>query len=300
MRQLVDEFLSYLAVERGSSPNTVSAYRRDLTDYVAFLTARGVVEPSAVSEDDVTDWIVSLRSVGLAPASVQRKVSAVKSFHRFLVREELTENHPTARLSLPKKIAYLPDVISIEDAEKLLSQPFPDGPIGLRDRALLEVLYGCGLRASEAVGLNLADIHQPEGFITVVGKGDKKRPVPVTGMAEHALQAYLCSGRQNLRTRRSAMIDGAAVFLNARGGRLSRQALFRIVRAYGARVGLVLHPHTLRHSYATRLLEGGANLLEIQEILGHSDISTTQIYTHVNRQHMREEYLSTHPRARMR
>jgi integrase/recombinase XerD len=300
MRDLVDEFLGYLAVERGSSPNTVAAYRRDLTTYLGFLAERGIVDPSSVTRDDVTDWIVSLRTSGLAPSSVERKVSAVKSFHRFLVREGSTENHPTARLSLPKKTVRLPDVISIEDAERLLSQPFPDGPLGLRDRALLEGLYGCGLRASEAVGLNLADLDTAAGFVRVFGKGSKERLVPITGIAVTALDAYLRSGRPYLRTRKSVAVDGAAVFLNARGGRLSRQALFRLVRAYGSRVGLELHPHTLRHSYATHLLQGGADLRVLQEILGHSDISTTQIYTHVDRRHMREEYLSTHPRARMR
>jgi integrase/recombinase XerD len=300
MRDLVDEFLGYLAVERGSSPNTVAAYRRDLTTYLGFLAERGITDPSSVTRDDVTDWIVSLRTSGLAPSSVERKVSAVKSFHRFLVREGTTENHPTARLSLPKKTVRLPDVISIEDAERLLSQPFPDGPLGLRDRALLEVLYGCGLRASEAVGLNLADLDTAAGFVRVFGKGSKERLVPITGIAVTALDAYLRSGRPYLRTRKSVAVDGAAVFLNARGGRLSRQALFRLVRAYGSRVGLELHPHTLRHSYATHLLHGGADLRVLQEILGHSDISTTQIYTHVDRRHMREEYLSTHPRARMR
>ena len=300
MRELVDEFLGYLAVERGSSPNTVTAYRRDLETYVAFLADRGIVEPSSVGRDDVTDWIVSLRTCGLAPSSVERKVSAVKSFHRFLVREGITENHPTARLPLPKKVSRLPDVISIEDAERLLSQPFPDGPAGIRDRALLEILYGCGLRASEAVGLNLADVDLDGGFIRVFGKGSKERLVPIAGIAGRALDAYLRAGRPYLRTRKSSLVDGAAVFLNARGGRLSRQALFRLVRSYGARVGLELHPHTLRHSFATHLLQGGADLRALQEMLGHSDISTTQVYTHVDRRHMREEYLSTHPRARMR
>ena len=300
MHDLVEEFLGYLAVERGSSPNTVAAYGHDLGEYVAFLGKRGITDPAAVSRDDVTDWIVALRTSGLAPSSVSRKVSAVKSFHRFLVREAITENHPTAQLSVPKKTARLPEHISIEEAEKLLSQPFPDGPIGLRDRALLEVLYGCGLRASEAVGLNLADVDSGGGFIRVFGKGSKERLVPLGGIASHALEAYVRQGRPYLRTHKSTLIDPSAVFLNARGGRLSRQALFRLVRTYGGRVSLELHPHTLRHSFATHLLQGGAGLRELQEMLGHSDISTTQIYTHVDPQHMREEYLSTHPRARMR
>jgi integrase/recombinase XerD len=300
MRDLVEEFLSYLAVERGSSPNTLVAYRKDLTDYVTFLEGRGIRAPSAVSRDDVTEWLVCLRASGLAPATVQRKVSAVKSFHRFLVREGITENHPTARLPMPKKTTRLPDVISVDEVDRLLSQPFADGAVGLRDRALLEVLYGCGLRASETVGLDLGSVNLEDGFVRVFGKGSKERLVPVAGAAHHALDAYLRCGRPYLRSRGRLAAESAAVFLNARGGRLSRQALFRLVRAYGAHVGVSLHPHTLRHSFATHMLQGGADLRALQEMLGHSDISTTQIYTHVDLAHMQEEYLSTHPRARMR
>ncbi len=300
MQALIDEFLGYLAVEKGSSPNTIAAYRKDLADYAAFLSARGITDPDSVKRDDITDWIVSLRAAGLAPSSVSRKVSAIKSFHKFLLAEGIATTCPTAGLPVPKKSAQLPDYISIEDAEKLLAQPFPDGPVGLRDRALLEVLYGCGLRASEAVGLDLLDIDRDSGFVRVFGKGSKERLVPMGGVAANALDAYLRQGRPFLRTKRSATPNGSAVFLNVRGGRLSRQALFRLVRTYGGRVGLELHPHTLRHSFATHLLQGGAGLRELQEMLGHSDVSTTQIYTHVDPQHMREEYLSTHPRARMR
>ncbi len=192
-------------------------------------------------------------------------------------------------------------MISIDDAERLLSQPFPDGAAGLRDRAILETLYGCGLRVGELVGLDTGDIDLEAGFLRVFGKGSKERFVPVGGMAAHALAAYRSQGRPFLSPRRSAGPATSALFLNTRGGRLSRQAVFKIVRTYGARVGLDgLHPHTLRHSFATHLLEGGADLRALQEMLGHADISTTQVYTHVDRRHVREEYLSTHPRARMR
>ena len=300
MQTLVDEFLAALSVERGASGNTVSAYRRDLRDYSEFMASRGITSPDAIAREDITAWMTALRERGLAPSSVERKVSAVKSFHRFLVREGITENHPTARLPLPKKPQRLPDVISIDQADALLSQAFPDGPKGLRDRAVLEILYGCGLRASELSGLDLNALSLEDGILRVFGKGGKERLVPVGGMAVYALDAYLKQGRPHLRPKRSIGADGGAVFLNARGGRLSRQAVFRIVREYGARVGLALHPHTLRHSFATHLLEGGADLRALQEMLGHSDISTTQVYTHVDTRHIREEYLSTHPRARMR
>jgi integrase/recombinase XerD len=290
-----------MAVERGASSNTLSAYGRDLAEYVHFLEKRSADNPDRVSRDDVTAFIGMLRARGLAPSSVERKVAAVKGFHRFLVREGVTSNHPTARVPLPKVPQRLPDVISIEDADRLLSQPFPDSATGLRDRALLETLYGCGLRVGELVGLDVTDIDFDAGFLRVFGKGSKERAVPVAGMAAHAVDAYLKSGRPFLRPTRAISGSASAVFLNVRGGRLSRQAVFGIVRSYGGRVGLEgLHPHTLRHSFATHLLEGGADLRALQEMLGHADISTTQVYTHVDQRHIREEYLSTHPRARLR
>lgn len=251
--------------------------------------------------EDVTEYIRDLRTRGFAPTSVERKVAALKGFHKFLVREGITDNHPTARVPLPKVPERLPDVISIEDADRLLGQPFEDGPVGLRDRALLEVLYGCGMRVSEAVSLETTDVDLEDGFLRVFGKGSKERLVPIGGMAERALDAYLRTGRPSLRPKASTRPLDSAVFLNARGGRLSRQSVFRIVKARGALVGLDgLHPHTLRHSFATHLLEGGADLRALQEMLGHADISTTQVYTHVDRRHVREEYLTTHPRARVR
>lgn len=300
VRAYIDDYLNHLAVERGASSNTLLAYGRDLGEYGTFLAERSLTEPDRIRREDVTSFIASLRARGLSPSSIERKVAAVKGFHKFLVREGLTENHPTSRLPLPKVPERLPDVISIDDADKLLSQPFPDGPLGLRDRAILETLYGCGVRVGELVGIDTGDIDLDGGFVRVLGKGNKERMVPVGGMAAHAVRAYIGSGRPFLRPKRSIAAT-SALFLNARGGRLSRQAVYRMVREYGGRVGLEgLHPHTLRHSYATHLLEGGADLRVLQELLGHADISTTQVYTHVDRGHMREEYLSTHPRARMR
>ncbi len=298
----VSEYLGYLSVERGASHHTIAAYGRDLAEYDAFLTARGIAGPDVLTRDDVTAFLQSLWERGLAPSSVERKVAAIKGFHKFLVREGITDNHPTARLPLPKVPQRLPDVVSIEDVDTLLSQPFPDRPAGLRDRAILETLYGCGLRVGELIGLDLTDMDLADGFLRVLGKGGKERVVPVAGMALHALQAYVTHGRPYLRPKGSLRgLDASAVFLNTRGGRLTRQGIFGIVRSYGARVGLEsFHPHTLRHSFATHLLEGGADLRALQEMLGHADISTTQVYTHVDRRHVREEYLSTHPRARVR
>lgn len=298
METLVGEYIGHLSVERGASSNTIDAYRRDLTEYATFLGQRGVRSPADVKREDVVAFTVSLRERQMAPSSIERKLSSVKGFHRFLVREGITENHPTARMPLPKVPERLPEVVSIDAIDRLLGQPFADGPAGLRDRAILETLYGCGLRVGELVGLDTIDIDMEHGHLRVVGKGDKERMVPLAGMAQAALSAYLQTGRMELRTRRSIGRTTSAVFLSQRGARLSRQAVYLMVRSYGAAVGIEgLHPHTLRHSFATHLLEGGADLRALQEMLGHSDISTTQVYTHVDRRHIREEYLSTHPRA---
>jgi len=301
MDAFVAEYLGHLSVERGYSRHTIAAYGRDLGDYAAFLSARGVGDMTAVTRDDVTAFMGVLWERGLAPSTVERRVAAVKGLHKFLVREGITENHPTARLPLPKVPERLPEVVSIGDVDRLLEQPFPDSPAGLRDRAILETLYGCGLRVSELTGLNCAGVDLVAGYVRVMGKGGKERVVPIAGMASHALDAYLRHGRPYLRPKSSVRgVDSSAVFVNARGGRLSRQGVFAIVRKYGDRVGLRMHPHTLRHSFATHLLEGGADLRALQEMLGHADITTTQIYTHVDRRHIREEYLSSHPRARVR
>ncbi|MBN2841214.1 MAG: tyrosine recombinase XerD [Coriobacteriia bacterium] len=297
---LVEDFLNYLAVERGASPHTINAYGGDLRAYLTHLESRES-DPLSATRDDVSTFVAFLQAKGMAPSTVERKVAAVKSFHAFLVREGLTENHPTLDFALPKVPDRLPDVISIEDAQRFLSQPFPEGPVGYRDRAVLETLYGCGLRVSELTALDLADVDVEGGFLRVLGKGDKERLAPVAGAAARALAAYLEHGRPYLRAKRASVRpDPSAVFVNVRGGRLTRQAVFGIVRDYGERVGLTLHPHTLRHSFATHMLQGGADLRALQDMLGHADISTTQVYTHVDRTHVREEYLTTHPRARLR
>lgn len=297
---LLEDFLGYLAVERGASPHTISAYRGDLTAYTAHLAERSV-SPLQATRDDVIAFMSLLQEKGMAASTVERKTAAVKSFHAYLIREGLTDAHPTVDLTLPKVPARLPDVISVDDALALMSPPFPDGPVGYRDRAVLETLYGCGLRVSELTGLNIADVDLGAGFVRVFGKGSKERLVPISGQAAVAVEEYLRRGRPYLRAKRAAIRpDPTALLLNVRGGRLTRQAVFGIVRDYGAKVGLRLHPHTLRHTFATHMLQGGAELRALQEMLGHADISTTQVYTHVDSTHVREEYLTTHPRARLR
>lgn len=288
------EYLDYLSVERGSSPNTVEAYGRDLDRYLTFLAQDGVTTPDAVTREEVRSHIEALEDVGLAPASVERAVSAIKGFHRFMVAEQITEVHPTADLPLPAKPSRLPDVISREQAAALLDQPFPHTPASQRDRTMLEVLYGCGLRVSELCDLDQRQVLLDEEVLRVFGKGSKERLVPIMGTAAAALADYLDEWRSGLVGR----VPTPAVFLNTHGGRISRQSVHTIVERYGRMVGITgLHPHTLRHSFATHVLEGGADLRIVQELLGHANISTTQLYTHIDRTHVRMAYLEAHPRA---
>lgn len=288
------EYLDYLSVERGSSPNTVEAYGRDLDRYLTFLAQDGVTTPDAVTREEVRSHIEALEDVGLAPASVERAVSAIKGFHRFMVAEQITEVHPTADLPLPAKPSRLPDVISREQAAALLDQPFPHTPAGQRDRTMLEVLYGCGLRVSELCDLDQRQVLLDEEVLRVFGKGSKERVVPIMGTAAAALADYLDEWRSGLVGR----VPTPAVFLNTHGGRISRQSVHTIVERSGRMVGITgLHPHTLRHSFATHVLEGGADLRIVQELLGHANISTTQLYTHIDRTHVRMAYLEAHPRA---
>ncbi|MDY4041898.1 MAG: site-specific tyrosine recombinase [Collinsella sp.] len=292
-----DEYLSHLSLERNLSANTIAGYRRDLNEYLAFLIARGIAGPDAVTRRDVEDFATAKRGAGYAASSVARALSAAKGMHRFLVREGMSAAHPTSALRLPKKDAPLPDYLTIDQAAALLDQAFPTTAAGARDRAVLEVLYGCGLRASELCGLTERDLYLDDEFLRVVGKGSKERLVPLMGTARDALAAYLTGPRGALAAHARRGASGA-VFLNARGGTLSRQSVHAICERYGRAVGIEgLHPHTLRHSFATHLLAGGADLRVLQEILGHSDISTTQIYTHVDRTQITEEYLAAHPRA---
>lgn len=295
----IREYLDYLRIERGASPNTIASYRRDLEAYLAFLGEER--EIGEIGPEDASAFEGSLTLAGYAATSVKRRMSAVRGLHKFVIREGYTTKDPTAALVMPKVPARLPDVVSIDKACEMLDLQDDPTPLGMRNRALLEVLYGCGLRASEACGLNTPEVFLDEGFLRVFGKGSKERLVPISGKAAEALGAYLGEprARLSLHARDPKPQDIQAVFLNARGGRLSRQSLHSIVERAGRGVGIEgLHPHTLRHSYATHMLRGGADLRVIQEILGHADISTTQVYTHIDREHIMEEYQSAHPRAR--
>jgi integrase/recombinase XerD len=289
------EFMGYLAFERGSSSHTVEAYGRDLERYVKALEEKGVNEPDDVTRPLIEEHLEHLAEEGYAPSSVERALSAIKSFHRFMLQEEMSSVSPAAALPLPKKAERLPDVLSVRQALALLDQPFPKTAAGQRDRAIIEVLYGCGLRVSELTGLDVGAVSLEDEVVRVIGKGSKERLVPLMGSAHKALAEYLSDWRGELVSSRS----GAAVFLNVRGGRISRQSVFAIVERAGRVVGIDgLHPHTLRHSFATHMLQGGADIRIVQELLGHSSIQTTQLYTHLDRSHLRMAYLSAHPRAR--
>ncbi len=287
--------MGYLAFERGSSSHTVEAYGRDLERYVKALEEKGVTEPDDVTRPLIEEHLEHLAEEGYAPSSVERALSAIKSFHRFMLQEEMSSVSPAAALPLPKKAERLPDVLSVRQALALLDQPFPKTAAGQRDRAIIEVLYGCGLRVSELTGLDVGAVSLEDEVVRVIGKGSKERLVPLMGSAHKALAEYLSDWRGELVSSRS----GAAVFLNVRGGRISRQSVFAIVERAGRVVGIDgLHPHTLRHSFATHMLQGGADIRIVQELLGHSSIRTTQLYTHLDRSHLRMAYLSAHPRAR--
>jgi len=295
----IDEYLSHLRIERGSSPLTIDAYAADLADYLSFLDEAGISDLERIDRDTIVAYEADLLERGYAVTSIDRHISVLKGFHRFCVREEYAANNPTSTVKLPAPPNKLPDVLTIDQVNKLLDLLVGDDPISLRNKAILEVLYGCGLRVSECAGLDLMDCAFSEGYLRVVGKGDKERIAPISGCALDALVTYLNEGRPELVKPYAKATS--AVFLNARGGRLTRQSIHKIVAKAGGAIGVDdLHPHTLRHSFATHMLAGGADLRVIQEILGHSDISTTQIYTHVNRSHIQEEYLSAHPRAKKR
>ena len=296
MEQLIEEYFAYMAIERGASPLTVDAYARDLAAYREFLEARGKATIEQIERGDILAFQKSLLDQGFAVSTIERRLSAIKGLHRFALRENYVGSDPAQAIPLPKKPGRLPDVLSIDQVSTMLDKVDTSTITGKRDITILEMLYGCGLRVSELVNLDRANVLVEDGFLRVFGKGSKERMVPISGIAFDRLIDYLNDVRPELVSAKAA--GNNALFLNARGGRLSRQSVHKIVANAGMLIGVKnLHPHTLRHSFATHLLEGGADLRSIQDMLGHADIATTQIYTHVQMNHIKEEYLSAHPRA---
>jgi len=292
--EAVAEYLGALQTEQGASRNTLAAYRRDLADFLRFLTTRRLA-PATVEPDDVVGWIERLRGRGLAPSSVARRLSAVRGFYRHLLREGAVRRDPTEHLDAPRAARPLPRALSLESATRLVEAPDPARPAGVRDRAILELLYATGMRASECMGLRLEDVNLNAGYVVCTGKGSKQRLVPAGAEALSWVRRYLRDVRP-LQTRRH---DCGRLFVNPRGGPLSRQSLWTLVRRAAAAAGLRqrVSPHVLRHSFASHLLEGGADLRSVQAMLGHADISTTQIYTHLPSSALKRMYRQFHPRA---
>ncbi len=295
---LVLDFLSFLELERGLSRNTLNAYRTDLLQYGGFLAAHDL-DALAARPADIGDFLADLAMGNGRPAcsaaTVHRKTACLRSFYKYLRRDELIGDDPTAALSAPRRAKKLPHVLNYAEVQKLLAAPRGDEPTTLRDRALLEVMYACGLRASETIGLELGDLDMQEGFLRARGKGSKERIVPLGRKAIAAISAYLRGGRPKLVGERHE----AKLFVNFRGGPLSRQGLYKIVRRNARAAGLDgrMSPHTLRHSFATHLLAGGCDLRAVQEMLGHADIATTQLYTHLSGERLKDVYFKAHPRA---
>lgn len=293
----LERFQDYLAFERGLSPRTLDAYRRDTERLEEFLSSRGVRRPGDASAVDVREFTYHLRDQGLAPSSIRRTLSGVRTYFRFLLAEGLVDGDPTEQVEPPRTWRRLPDVLSREEVERLVEAPDPSHRLCWRDRAMLEFAYASGVRVSELTGVKTRDVDLEEGFATVHGKGSKERLVPVGDAAIRAIRVYLRELRPRLE-KGGARAQGA-LFLNARGGSLTRMGVWKILRKHVERAGISrrVTPHTLRHTFATHLLEGGADLAAVQEMLGHADISTTQIYTHVDRDYLRDVHRRYHPRA---
>jgi integrase/recombinase XerD len=291
----LETFRDHLALEAGSSPNTVEAYLRDLRRFGEFAWSRGVREPSGVTRPLLRDFVFLLKDLGLSPATIRREVSALHTYFTFLLGEGKVTDDPSDRLETPRRGRTLPAVLAVAEMERLLAAPTIDQPLAWRDRALLELGYGAGLRVSELCGMAMPDLLLADGLVRVFGKGSKERLVPLGRSVIGAVSVYLHTLRPELDRGKSRN----RVLLNARGEPLSRVGAWGIVKraAEGAAIAKRVTPHTLRHSFATHLLEGGADLRAVQEMLGHADLSTTQIYTHVDREYLRSVHKQYHPRA---
>ncbi|MCS5694752.1 site-specific tyrosine recombinase XerD [Desulfofundulus thermocisternus] len=294
MEDLVGAFIHYLAVEKGLARNTTSSYRFDLNQYCLFCQAQQL-DPLKEGRGAVMAYLLKLKKDGRAPSTVSRHLAALKSFYRFLVQEGVISADPTTNLESPRLAQRLPRVLTPEEVDRLLAQPRTSSAAGLRDKAMLELLYATGLRVSELISLDLADVNLEHGFVRCFGKGSKERIIPLGSVAAFYVSEYLKRARAKLTRGRST----PALFINQQGHRLTRQGFWKIIKKYArqGRITKVITPHTLRHSFATHLLENGADLRSVQELLGHADIATTQIYTHLTRTRLREIYDRAHPRA---
>ncbi|MDI3540929.1 Tyrosine recombinase XerD [Koleobacter methoxysyntrophicus] len=295
MLQLVNEFLTFLQVEKGLSKNTLDSYGRDLKKYIEFLKSQKILSFSETNRTIIISYFLQLQKKGHASSTISRNLASIRSFYQFLVRERYLDKDPTINLESPKLEKRLPKVLSIKEVDLLLEQPDIKKPLGLRDKAMLELLYATGIRVTELITLDITDVELDMGYIKCLGKGSKERIVPIGSEAVKFLEQYILTERKKLIKKR----EEKALFVNHHGYRLTRQGFWKIIKRYAkrAKINKQITPHTLRHSFATHLLENGADLRSVQELLGHADISTTQIYTHITKKRLREVYSKTHPRA---
>lgn len=292
----LEDYIHFLKVERQLSMNTITSYRRDLEDYIGHLERAEKASIDHVDQQSILLYLHEMKGSGKSSRTISRHISSIRSFHQFLLREKVTTQDPTVHLELPKLEKKLPRVLSIEEVDRLIEAPDQSKPQGVRDVAILELLYGTGMRVSELLGLDISDIHLSMGFVRVFGKGGKERIIPLGSSAITACQQYIEYARPIFLEKQNG---NDAFFVNMRGARLTRQGCWKLLKVHALRAEIKkeMTPHLLRHSFATHLIENGADLRAVQEMLGHADISTTQIYTHVSRSRLKDVYVQFHPRA---
>jgi integrase/recombinase XerD len=295
LRFQLERFGEYLTLEQGTSRRTLEAYHRDVERFIEYATSKAAQTPGDVTSRMLREFVYHLKDLGLSPSSIRRNISAIRTYFRFLLADGVVARDPSERIETPKRWRTLPDVLTVDEIERLLSSPTLDDPMAFRDRAMLELAYGAGLRVSEWISVGVRDLLFEDMLVRVFGKGSKERLVPIGRRAVGAVATYL----RELRPRLEKGGGKGVLFLNARGEPLTRMGAWKILQKYVERAEITKHvsPHTLRHSFATHLLEGGADLRAVQEMLGHADISTTQIYTHVDREYLRQVHKQFHPRS---
>lgn len=296
MTEHLRSYIHYLEIEKNASANTIASYKLDLARYLQYLEEKNITSLEKIKDRDISGFLSLLYDIGLSASSVSRNLSAIKMFHRFLVGDGVTKNNPTENVDTPKLEKQLPDVLNQDEIETILNQPNTVDPLGIRDKAILETMYATGVRVSELIGLKQSGVHADAGVIQVFGKGSKERLIPIGRSALEWIAKYQTEVRPQFAKKGRGR---DVVFLNTRGTPLSRMTIWNIVDRYTRQAGIQkdVHPHTFRHSFATHLLEGGADLRSVQEMLGHSDISTTQIYTHIDREYLKEVHRTFHPRG---
>jgi len=294
MKELIDSFLDYLSVERGLSKNTILSYRQDLNIYLDFINQRGITALSRVAKDDIVEFMIFEKNKGISPSSISRRLAAIRMFHRFLSRERILKNDPTILIDSPKLWKKVPDTLSLNEVELLISQPNSGQRQGARDKAILETLYATGMRVSESTDLKTNNVNLDIGFLRCIGKGNKERIIPLGKKAIKSILRYLEFSRPHFLKNKTS----EHLFISRSGARLSRQSVWKLIKRYAleAKIKKPIKVHTLRHSFATHLLERGADLRSVQEMLGHSNISTTQIYTHIDKDRLKTVHKMFHPR----